>query len=394
MRHQNYYHAHLGAIDLTRYRAQENQFNFNSKAEDHAPSTSRSGIAKDANFEPMDLDAPTPLPSPRMPNQSIGRSCPITLSASAGILAPEAKPSQGDSYSNGSYPKGDLQLPSEDKGNQPSVPSEKRKRAQRRGRGKRRHSQPGPQAQNRGPTIDQTAASTSTQHQPRFEYHFHVHMPGSVPLYSSLPEQFSFHYSAFSQAQGQPSLVEPPPPPNSTSPCGAQPRLTPSSLPQPESSQHRSDPNQNKPPVAAPSPVGDLSLAWATYQAKWEAIEKSYPTDIEVEQIPWPVRLLDLSQEDDIGLLPSLNMVNDKSVSGFLFSPKHSVGSSRKKLVKDALKWYHPDHFERMVVARIRREDEAVKENVKGLGQAVVISLTALLEGINKRLKFLEAEKK
>ncbi|KIO33293.1 hypothetical protein M407DRAFT_4055 [Tulasnella calospora MUT 4182] len=284
----------------------------------------------------------------------------ITPLASTAFLDLEGKPAQGgkrDPYSGDSYFKDSLKHASEDKETQHADPSKKRKRSRRR-RTERHHLQTGPQTQNRESTIRQANAFTSTQYQPRSEYHFHVPTPGSSPLGfdSTPPGQIYFHCSTFYQGQGQPPTAEPTPPPipppTQASSGGPQLRLVLSSCPHPKPSQLQSAPNQENPSVPTASPVDHLSLAWATYCAKWDAIEQSYPSDIEVKQIPWPV-IFDSFQKDGDRSLPPLKLINDYSVSEVLFSSKRSVGVSRKKLVEDALKWYHPDHFEQMVVARI-----------------------------------------
>ncbi|KAG9015970.1 hypothetical protein FRB90_003981 [Tulasnella sp. 427] len=217
-------------------------------------------------------------------------------------------------------------------------------------------------------------ASTSAQaHAPRFQYAFSF-STSETAAPSPLPPsrgQFSFQCFSFAQTQRLPFNAQQP------APSASQSRFTPST-------RSHSNPCKQRPAASPTKPksADDLSPSWATYCAKWDLIEKSCPADIEVKQIPWPLFGAPARQ-----LLPPLNVVNDKSVGSFLYSPKHS-SEARKKIIRDALRYYHPDHFEQKVVSRIRREDEGLKEGVRDLGQAVARCLTALLENPGKPVSY------
>ncbi|KAG9015971.1 hypothetical protein FRB90_003982 [Tulasnella sp. 427] len=230
--------------------------------------------------------------------------------------------------------------------------------------------------QNRSPSgrERQSDASTSAQAQtPLFQYSFSFSTTEKAA--PSLPSpsrgQFSFQCFSFTQTQRLPFNAQQP------APSASQPRFTPST-------RSHSNPSKQRPAASPTKPksADDLSPSWATYCAKWDSIEKSCPADIEVKQIPWPIFGAQARR-----LLPPLNVVNDKSVGSFLYSPRHS-SEARKKIIKDALRLYHPDHFEQKVVSRIRREDEGLKEGVRDLGQAVARCLTALLENPGKSVSY------
>lgn len=386
-------------------QAEEEESGCKSQAQFPAPNLSHSEIPRAGNSEWMDIDVPSAPSAVRscygygntssslnggshpgfassQPNSSLR-----TSSFSAG--SPDSGPQQkGKQYSQSDNPSSkDAQKRPEDKENGHASPSKKRRRSRPRKKSKRAPSWSDSQSKNGRSAADQSNAFASTQPQPRFDYTCYVPASGNVPFgfYSTTSAQFYFQSFPFDQAQGQPFNAQPPPsPPPAHASSGPQSRSAPFTRPDLRSSQHRSASNQKETPAPPTPPIDDLSLAWATYCAKWDAIETSCPADIEVKQIPWPI-LSGSSENGRNRFLPPLSIVDSKSIGEFLFSPKHSVGVSARKIVKDALKWYHPDHFEQKIVARIRREDEGLKEGVRDLGQAVVRCLTALLETTSKR---------
>ncbi|KAG8940459.1 hypothetical protein FRC04_005250 [Tulasnella sp. 424] len=395
-------------------QAEEAESGCKSQAQFPAPIFSHSEIPRAGNPEWMDIDVPSAPSSPLRSRKPAARSCDgygntssslngsshpgftssqpnsslRTSSFSAG--SPDPGPQQkGKQYSQSDNPSSeDAQKLPKDKENGHASPSKKRRRSRSRKKSKRASFWSESQSKNGRSAADQSNAFTSTQPQPRFDYTFYVPASGNVPFgfYSTTSAQFYFQSSPFDQAQGQPFTAQSLPPPSHAFSSGPQSRSAPFTRSDPRSSQHRSAQNQKETPAPPTPPTDGISLAWATYCAKWDVIETSCPADIEVKQIPWPI-LSGSSENGRSRFLPPLSTVDSKSIGEFLLSPKHSVGVSARKIVKDALKWYHPDHFEQKIVARIRREDEGLKEGVRDLGQAVVRCLTALLETTSKRVR-------
>ncbi|KAG8980922.1 hypothetical protein FRB90_007401 [Tulasnella sp. 427] len=122
----------------------------------------------------------------------------------------------------------------------------------------------------------------------------------------------------------------------------------------------------------------DIAQAWEIYSAQWKKLTSpslhTTNATIKLSEIPWPL-IVDTSK------MRSLSEMNDKvtstSVGEFILSPKHSAGVANKKRIHQALKLYHPDRFEIVVVAKV---EEGQKKAVRELGEVVAKCLNKLLE--------------
>ncbi|KAG8989883.1 hypothetical protein FRB90_002030 [Tulasnella sp. 427] len=152
-------------------------------------------------------------------------------------------------------------------------------------------------------------------------------------------------------------------------------------------------PRSAPPPKTKPAPAPqaprapkfrvDIAQAWEIYSSQWKKLTPPSPSPnatnarIKLAEIPWPL-IVDTSK------MRSLSEMNDKvtaaSVGEFILSPKHSTGVANKKRIHQALKLYHPDRFEVIVVAKV---EEGQKKAVRELGEVVAKCLNKLLEREN-----------
>ncbi|KIO33324.1 hypothetical protein M407DRAFT_41626, partial [Tulasnella calospora MUT 4182] len=83
-------------------------------------------------------------------------------------------------------------------------------------------------------------------------------------------------------------------------------------------------------------------------------------------RVPWPV------------LDHTSNPITPNDIQDLLLSPVHSMDLSMKKRIREALRLYHPDRFEKLVIERIASDNE--RSRVRERAGMVVRSLNALLE--------------
>ncbi|KAG8894239.1 hypothetical protein FRC01_013079 [Tulasnella sp. 417] len=116
----------------------------------------------------------------------------------------------------------------------------------------------------------------------------------------------------------------------------------------------------------------EVRAAWEQYSDQWKGLLDADPQHDEERQtldgsrVPWPI----LDHTD--------NPITPDDIQDLLLSSVHSVDLPMKKRIREALRLYHPDRFEKLVVERIASGDERAR--VRERAGMVVRSLNALLE--------------
>ena len=100
----------------------------------------------------------------------------------------------------------------------------------------------------------------------------------------------------------------------------------------------------------------DIAILWNEYLLKWKNIMESndLSNSLSFKSIPWPV-IVQPSAPDK--LIP-------RDISAFLLSPAHSQDVPGKDRIKDALRRWHPDRFQRWLSIVDDRDKAAVEEGV------------------------------
>jgi len=81
-----------------------------------------------------------------------------------------------------------------------------------------------------------------------------------------------------------------------------------------------------------------MARAWATYEARWAALQENAPQSLSFHDIPWPMATAPRSPAD----------LTASAVQTFLFSPVHSAGKSTRDRARHALRTrWHPDKFQK-----------------------------------------------
>lgn len=126
------------------------------------------------------------------------------------------------------------------------------------------------------------------------------------------------------------------------------------------------------------APSVDIAKAWETYSTQWKKLAATdAPSTINLSEIPWPV-VIDTSKMKTLSEMTSY--VTAPTVGEFILSPEHSPEVSNKKRIHQALRLYHPDRFETVVVAKVEEKDQKL---VRELGEVVAKCLNKLLEKEN-----------
>lgn len=84
--------------------------------------------------------------------------------------------------------------------------------------------------------------------------------------------------------------------------------------------------------------VQRVRVAWAVYERRWATLLLGGAEPLTFWDIPWPV------------LQPPSNVhdITPEAIAGFILSGFHSEGIPRRERVKEALRRWHPDRFERL----------------------------------------------
>lgn len=78
--------------------------------------------------------------------------------------------------------------------------------------------------------------------------------------------------------------------------------------------------------------------AWADYEQRWSALPTS-SEQLDFKSTPWPIIIPPRNTDD----------ITRDAIVGFLFSPLHSQGQSRKDRIRSAQLRWHPDRFRRFM---------------------------------------------
>ncbi|KAG8988096.1 hypothetical protein FRB90_002960 [Tulasnella sp. 427] len=189
------------------------------------------------------------------------------------------------------------------------------------------------------------------------------------------PPAFFHPFDDPSQATSEPPIVEAwGPPRNSTvslrridEPRYAAPAfmVAPSSLEVPTTSRMMSVRWRSR-----PQPDPDVVKAvWEQYTEQWKSLlesDHSLQPLLTDSRVPWPI------------LDPTNSSVTPDDIQDLLLSSAHSTNMPMKKRIREALRLYHPDRFEKLVIERI--EDEEERDTVRARAGMIVRGLNALLE--------------
>ncbi|KAG8947195.1 hypothetical protein FRC04_010918 [Tulasnella sp. 424] len=116
----------------------------------------------------------------------------------------------------------------------------------------------------------------------------------------------------------------------------------------------------------------EVRSVWEQYSDQWRGLLDADPNQDDVRhtldgsRVPWPI--LDYTS----------NSITPDDIQDLLLSSAHSTDLPVKKRIREALRLYHPDRFEKLVIERIENEDERAR--VRDRAGMVVRSLNALLE--------------
>lgn len=110
----------------------------------------------------------------------------------------------------------------------------------------------------------------------------------------------------------------------------------------------------------------EVKAAWHLYAEQWKGLLETDPHRVISSKIPWPI------------LDHKSSSITPDDIQDLLLSSTHSTNLSAKKRIREALRLYHPDRFEKLVVERIEGRDERAK--VRERAGLVVRSLNTLLE--------------
>ncbi|KAG9049742.1 hypothetical protein FS837_009276 [Tulasnella sp. UAMH 9824] len=222
----------------------------------------------------------------------------------------------------------------------------------------------------------------------RHPIHHTRHVPSDPPplenaLGLDLGPPISFHpFDNSSESSEEAQTIEQPEPPTPRNvvlrrvpePRYAAPAfmVAPSSLERPSISRMLSV--QRRRPQPDPD---EIRAAWEQYSDQWKGLLDADPNHDDERQtldgsrVPWPI--LDHTN----------NPITPDDIQDLLLSSVHSTDLPMKKRIREALRLYHPDRFEKLVIERIASDDERVR--VRERAGMVVRSLNALLERESQR---------